>query len=34
MQTSRQGTKAYHNENLVFDLETFTANKVNNLFGI
>ena len=31
MQTSRQGTKAYHSENLVYDLGlgTFAADRVN-----
>ena len=29
MQKSRQGTKADHSENLVHDLGTFTATKVN-----
>ena len=29
MQKSRQGTKAYHCENLVYDLGISIANKVN-----
>ena len=29
MQTSRQVTKAYHNENLMYFLETLTVIKVN-----
>ena len=29
MQTSGQGTKAYHSENLVYEIGTFTANKVH-----
>ena len=29
MQTSRQGTKVYHSENLLYDFETSTTNKVN-----
>ena len=29
MQTSRQGTKAYHSENLVYHLGKFTADKVD-----
>ena len=29
MQTSRQETKAYRSENLVYDLGIFTAKKVN-----
>ena len=32
MQTSCQGTKAYHSENVTFDLGTFTANKVNSIW--
>ena len=29
MQSSRQGTKAYHIKTLVYDSGTFTGNKVN-----
>ena len=32
MQTSCQGTKAYHSENVTYDLGTFTANKVNSIW--
>ena len=32
MQTSRQGTNAFRSENLVYDLGTFTAKKVNSIW--